>query len=85
MGTPQKTKAAPTVNYVGSHWVDMMDFDFVSYGDIEKSLEVIAGARSRNKLKTTRVFEWRFKNANQTEKMVATFISIDAFARANRQ
>ncbi|MEB2301405.1 FIVAR domain-containing protein [Lysinibacillus xylanilyticus] len=51
MGTPQKAKAAPTVSYVGSHWVDMTDFDFVSYRDIEKSPEVIAGARSRNKLK----------------------------------
>jgi len=85
VGTPQKAKAAPTVSYVGSHWVDMTDFDFVSYRDIEKSPEVIAGARSRNKLKTTRVFEWRFKNANKTEEMVATFFSIDALARTNRQ
>jgi len=57
VGTTKKAKAAPTVSYVGSQWVDLMDFDFLSYRNIEKSPEVIVGARGRNELKTTRVFD----------------------------
>lgn len=48
-GTPQKAKVAPVVSYVEPGGVDITDSDFVSYRDIEKSLEMTAGVSSRNK------------------------------------
>ncbi|MGG2104089.1 hypothetical protein [Lysinibacillus pakistanensis] len=49
VGISQKAKAAPTFSHVGPGGVDFTDFHFVSYRDIEKSLEMTAGAISRNK------------------------------------
>ncbi|MGG2057503.1 hypothetical protein ABFY48_24850 [Lysinibacillus pakistanensis] len=49
VGISQKAKAAPIVSHVGPGGVDFTNSHFVSYRDIEKSLEMTAGASSRDK------------------------------------